>query len=517
MNLLNLLAVGTTHLRLAVVGAPASGKTYLLSDLIHALDTMGFTPQTLPLDYPYSSFGSFFHEVSDFTSDDALQRASFRGTEIYACRQENHYGALLRLPRSRRLAIEFVNIPGEVFQDGSSGHTKGAQQRLKLFFTLRRAISRAGRHFAVVTYTNPAGRARRIVEPEQLALAQLGRRHDTTPGALPTARAFNYMAWGEIYAELQEDQYVRQPKVDIVSGQHILDHFFDYLPDSVLLTVRDLWFNIGAADHLNYADYDALGVLRYFYFMEYCKQATDIILCDRLYTPAGKPDLAFNFDDMTETLGHYYILSEARHPNIYMAFRGADIIMAQPDTQAALAAAAQAHSDPRQRREAAYALFTRSLFARLAGQEGAGVDSDVAQRPTAIGSLLTDHLRTRLGRDTGHAFWRLLVMSTPRASLLHPSTWWPALRRRLRHAPDLTRPQEQIPIPRQVYFTATPIDDAFRVYTNDPQDATQFLHAEDDGSLRSFHIETDVKGRPHFCFGAFQLMTDILRNNSVEG
>lgn len=517
MNLLNLLAVGTTHLRLAVVGAPASGKTYLLSDLIHALDAMGFTPETLPLDYPYSSFGSFFHEVSAFTSDDALQRASFRGTEIYACRQENHYGALLSMPHSgRRLAIEFLNIPGEVFQDGSSTGTKGAQQRLKLFFTLRKAISRCARHFAVVTYTNPAGRAIRIVEPAQLTLAQLGLRHDTKPTQLPTARAFNYMDWGEIYAELEEDQYVRQEKVDIVSGQHILDHFFDYMPDSVLLAVRDLWLNIGAAGHLNYDDYDAHGVLRYFYFMEYCKQATDIILCDRLYTPAGSPSQAFNFDDMTETLGQYYMLPEARHPNIYMAFRGADAIMAQPDTQAALSAAARAHTDARQRHEAAYTLFTRSLFSRLAGQEGAGVDSDVAQRPTSIGSLLTDHLRTRLGRDTGHAFWRLLAMSAPHASLLHPSTWWPALRRTMVHVPALDRPQEGLPIPQQVYFTATPIDADFRVYANDPDDVTQFLHTETDGTLRSFHIETDVKGRPHFCFGALQLMTDVLRNNGVE-
>lgn len=322
------------------------------------------------------------------------------------------------------------------------------------------------------------------------------------------------MDWGEIYAELQEDQYVRQPKVDIISGAELLDHFFDYMPDSVLLTLRDQWSSIGPAAHLSYTDYDAHGVMRLFYFMEYCRQATDIILCDRLYTPAGSPDIAFNFDDMTETLGHYYTLHEARHPNVYLAFRGVDLIISQPDTQQALAATAHAQPDDQRRRTATYEQFVNALFARLAGHDAAGVDSDVAERPTAIGSRLTDHLRTRLGRDTGHAFWRLLAMSAPRFSLLHPSTWWAVMRRQMRHAPDLRRPLPQLPIPRQVYFTATPIDRDFRVYTNDPHDVTQFLHTEADGTLRSFHMETDVKGRPHFCFGTYQLMTDILSNNA---
>lgn len=517
MNLHNILTKGTTQLRLAVIGAPTSGKTYLLSDLIHALDIIGFEPETLPLDYPHSSFGSFFHDISAFTTDDTLQHASFRGTEIYACRQENHYGARLRHPNTRRrLDIEFLNIPGEVFQDGSQGDHKGAQHRLKLFFELRKAISRTGRRFAVATYTNPAGRARHIVEPLPEDAPTATNRHSTAPSQLPTARNYNYMEWGEIYAELAEDQYTRQPKVNIVSGRHIIDHFFDYLPDSVLLSIRDLWRNIGTPQRLDYADFDAHSVLRHFYFMEYCRQASDIILCDRLFTPADNTGTAFNYEDMTETLGHYYMLPGAHHPNIYMAFRGADIIMQQTATQTALAAAATANADPRQRRTAAYSLFTRSLFARLAGQDAEGVDTDAAERPTAIGSRLTDHLRTRLGRDTGHAFWRLLAMSEPHAEIRHPSTWWPALRRQLHHGPDLTRQQDTLPIPHHVYFTATPIDDDFRVYVNDPDDASQFLHTDTDGSLRSFHIETDVKGRRHFCFGTFQLMTDVLSNNAYS-
>lgn len=517
MNLHTHLAAGPTHLRLAVVGAPTSGKTYLLSDLIHALDLLGFNPETLPLDYPYSSFGSFFHEVSAFTSDDAHQRASFRGTAIYACRQENHYGARLRHPRGgRRLDIEFLNIPGEVFQDGSLGNTKGAQHRLKLFFTLRKAIRRTARHFDVVTYTNPAGRDVRIIEPHADSLRQLGLTHSSRPTQLPTARAFNYMEWGEIYAELHEDQYVRQEKVDVVSGQHILDHFFDFITDSVLLSIRDLWPDIGAPARLDFNDFSESGVMSFFYFMEYCRQATDIILCDRLFTPDGSPAPAFNFDDMAETLGHYYMLPGAHKPNIYMAFRGADLLMTQPLTQAALAVAARAETSPQRRHAAAYSLFLRSLFARLEGREAAGVDTDAAERPTAIGARLADHLRTRLGRDTGHAFWRLLAMSEPRAELLHPATWWTALRRYALRRPSLRRPQEGIAIPQQVYFTATPIDGDFRIYTNDPDDVTQFLHSDDAGRLRSFHIETDVKGRPHFCFGTLQLMTDVLTNNAYS-
>ena len=109
----------TRSIRIAVIGARASGKSYLLHDLIHAFRSMGYVPEELPLSYPHSSFGAFFYDAFN------VETGGMRGTESYACRPENHYGALLSLPSrwglrlSPSLDIDFLNIPGEVFDPNS--------------------------------------------------------------------------------------------------------------------------------------------------------------------------------------------------------------------------------------------------------------------------------------------------------------------------------------------------------------------------------------------------------------
>ena len=99
---------GVKKIKLAVIGTPSSGKSYLLSDLIHSFDDLGYQQETLPLSFPYQSFSSFFNEFH--------KTGFMQGTQPYACRQENHYGAMLS-DHHHQVDIEFLNIPGETFKE----------------------------------------------------------------------------------------------------------------------------------------------------------------------------------------------------------------------------------------------------------------------------------------------------------------------------------------------------------------------------------------------------------------
>ena len=115
------------QLSIAVIGAPSSGKSYLLFDLIHAFHVLGYRPQELPLNYHFSSFGTFFYDT--FNAD----TGGMRGTEVYASRPESHYGAHLTHPHGNSLWVNFLNIPGEAFRD---------LEAIENYFALKEKIER---------------------------------------------------------------------------------------------------------------------------------------------------------------------------------------------------------------------------------------------------------------------------------------------------------------------------------------------------------------------------------------
>lgn len=520
---------GTKHLRLAVVGAPSSGKTYLLSDLIHSLHAMGCEAEKLPLNYPYSSFGSFFYEVSNFRTDDSEQRRqqqTLRQTEAYACRPENHYGGILRLPGSQqRVAIDFVNIPGEVFNDNSSHDHQGAQNRLMYFFMLRDAIERLDDAFAVVAYENPAHRRVLIIEPSDKAIQTLGISLQVDyNGPRASLRQTNYMDWPQIYRELRDTKYERGKKQSI-TGRQLMQRFTEFMPDSFLCTLHALWNIVAARDHLDHADMEAHDVFRFFYFLLYCQQATDIIICDKLFLPDETEANMFNFDNMTQTISQYFRPDSTHRPNVYLAFRSADMLMRQVSTQQHLAALTQG-LPPHEGRNRAYQAFVDALSRRLAQSasaspsgrtEGGAIDSDFAERRTMTGSPIADHIRTRVGTNMGYGFWHLLMAAYPRPSISHPLGFLELLKRRIRHqVPPLKAYEQQRLLPPQTYFTATPVDEHLRIYHNDPDDPTQFIWHGSDDTLHSFHIEQARCGTRSFCFGSYQLMCDIFRLNGLD-
>lgn len=490
------MAILTKRLRWAIIGAPASGKTYLLSDLIQAFKVMGFEHQALPLDTPHSSFGAFFFETTD------KHDGGMRQTEKYACRPENHYGAVLHHPRSLYdIHIDFLNIPGEAFGNDAA--------HIDMYFKLKDAISAVGKGvFALTRYTNPAGRQRFILEPSQQQLTahsiQLPLR--VKPFCvMQESKRMNYIGSNAIYGELAYDEYRREKTVGI-TGRQLLDRFFEIEPDSVMMTLRLLWQYLFPA--LDYDDYFANDIFLFFYPLLYCQKATDIILCDKLYRPKTTGDHAigdsYPFHSLVAQVSNFIDHEDSIHPNVYMAFRGTDFILRSKEANY------KAHiaqlKDKANLRDDLYSLFLQALT------DGSGeyLDSDPQDGRTLTGMQLDKHLATRYGSDMANGFWHILVKSESNRLL---SRLWRNMRH-IRPIRDIYREHKPLPMPPHVYFTSTPIDADFNIYVNDPDDASKFIHHDPD-RIRSFHIETACNGVQSMCWGSYQLLADILYQNGL--
>lgn len=503
---------GTTSLRIAVVGAPQSGKTTLLHDLILALHQMGCSEKSATAESPHGSFATFASRASRFSPHS--HTLSLPPTASYACRPEDHYRTVIRIPRSfHRVAVDFLDIPHAVFDDSSSMHQRGSLDRMKLFLMLRGAIERQDELFSVVIYENSARQRMLLVEPSDKALLTLGITHSLRPAVERfVRRRVDYMDWPHIYRELEDAGFVRGKKKDI-TGRRLMQHLDCYLTDSLLSTLRMLWPVIASHDHLRLDDMDAHEVLRYFYILAYCQHATDIILCDRLFMPSDTEGPTYNFEDLTASLAQFITQQRRRPPRVYLAFTSADHLMRHAATRSHLSALVRC-KDFRQRHDTAYHAFCEALTASLQrpGEPHAGIDPDTSTRCTMMGTHLSDHLRTRVGATMSYGMWHLLRVSYPRTSALSLRSIFHTLQYRLRRQPS---PQEafvhQPLLPPQTYFTASPIDLDFRVYEALISDPTQFVYTAPDGRVQALHIALQNGATAPFCFGSFQLMSDLFR------
>lgn len=486
-------------LRWAIIGAPSSGKTYLLSDLIQAFDLMGFKQEPMPLTAPYSSFGAFFAEISG-------ANGQVSQTERYACRMEDRYNAVFAHPKhSMSVEVDFLNLPGETFLD---------PKRIGRFNILRKNIGDISNAiFIIETYTNPAGRERHVVRcNRKIAAAEEGvlfDRHDF------------YMNRAQLLNELKEDGYQLKDK-ESVNGHQLLKRFFDIEADSFYDTLVVNWTYLFPG--LSLAEYKAQNVIFYFYPLMYCTQATDIILCDKLFIPNGGTDSKskeYDLGKLIKIVGDFVARSTDHHPNAYLAFRGADFMLHNSEKlYRQYLVKLPEDVSPHRKRHDLYTLFCLSLINQLYGQTyetdanypvlADYADINGGNCGTLTGMDLATHLDTRFGRDLGYGFWNLLnqTQRTGLLSRINPFV------RKSRSIETIFNDPQRIKMPPHVYFTATPIDEEFCIYRNDPDDVSRFIH-ESNEKIRALHIEIATHGMKSMCWGSFQLLDDILTRNGI--
>lgn len=464
------------RLHIAVVGERASGKSYLLYDLIHAFGLLGYQPEQLPLRFPHSSFGTYFYDT--FNS----KTGGMRGTERYACRPDNHYGAWLSNGRmGRRIEVDFLNIPGEVFDLG--------EKRMSMFFHLRQLIERSGKGlFYLSVWRNPAGREIRLIVNRELNLAA-----GTAIRPSSQLRFGTYLNWDHLRSDIARGRY-KEVKRRPVSGHYLLSHLTELQTDSVLLTIEHCWRELTSFENLSLDDYRAHQVLFYFYPLVYCQHATDLVICDNLMQGS-------NVGDLAEHVALFMKEGRHRRPHVFLAFRGADQVLGHCSAQTTSLLRQDEMGDASSRNT-----LYEAMMGEVDCQMSRGADS--TQQPLPDGWDM--HIRQSLGDGVGQAFWHLLNASAQHGRLDMLLPW--------RDKPtDLYALSQRNgwKWPPHVYLTATPVDAAGRIYVNDPSDVTRFC-CDDGAGLRSFTAEVNSGRRCHLCLGSYQLLTDILLQNGIR-
>lgn len=496
----------TKRIKLAVIGTPSSGKSYLLSDIIHSFSLLGFKRGELPLSFPFSSFAGYFNDISD-------PNGCVGGTVTYACRQENHYGAMLYGGcDGQKVDIEFVNIPGEVFSTD--------QTSISTFFMLRDSIKRTAKGvFTVTTWQAFDGEKCYVVEPSDGVRQKNGlpvSDKSSTVAINESAYKMSYGEWPQIYSKLNRRQYQEVPgsRRD-VNGKYIINHFFELMPDSLMQTIKEAWPSfVNGNMKVTQEAFINNKLDRDFYFHMFCQDATDIIICDKLFsqgevTSEEEQAAAQNFSQMTQLINQFLEGNKAR-PNIYLAFRGADMMMDEEKVKQIKSQLKDYRED--ERNNAIYSYFLHDVCEYLGtqGNHPSPINPWIGLRPTEDADALTSdfvntdctaltgldikrHIESRLG-TMASGFWMLLNTVSDRN----------------RVNVEYNRPNK-LPIPPHVYFTSTPIDDSYDIYEADSENKNQrFVHKEGD-KVVSFN----VVGRP-LCFGTFQLCTDLLVQNGVN-
>lgn len=446
---------GSNDISIAVIGSPACGKSYLLFDLIHAFHVLGYVPKELPLKYPYSSFGTFFYDAFNANT------GGMRQTESYACRPENHYGVHLERRSGRSVWINFLNIPGETFND---------ENILKSFFKLKDKIDDNKKGvFWLANYQAPSGHEVKLIFPNK----DFRLMAEQSIGFDASRRHVDYMNWTQINAMLEDGDYKEQGTRQEVTGSYLLEHMSELQTDSIMLTLKTNW-SLLTLDTLDLTDYEA-NVFKHFYPLVFCQTATDLVICDKLTA-------AYNSGPLSDNIGNYLSNLKSHAPNIYLAFRETDLFLKGHESEFMMA---DAGTGDVARRNAVYSAFVQMLLPPLTGEaEGTWLDED-----------LIEHIKQSVGQGNRSAFGKLLNMSY--------------LRNNKKLAID-----EKKGLPPHVYFTATPIDNNFNIYDNDQSNVTRFI-LEDGVTAKSFVRETCNDMSRHMCFGALQLLIDILGQNKV--
>lgn len=476
------------RLRIAVIGTRASGKSYLLYDMIHAFTLLGYMPEELPLTYPHSSFGAYFYDT--FNSE----TGGMRGTESYACRPESHYGAYLSKHQyGQRLEVDFLNIPGEAFDPDS--------QRLNLFFDLLRLIERKKEGlFFLSEWKSPSGHLIKMIVPPDFNFNELTMLQPST-----LSRYGNYMNWQNIRYELRMGQYSETERKS-VTGKYVIQNLSEILTDSVLLTIEACWNQLTTLQKLSLSDCQANRVLHYFYPLVYTIQATDIIICDKL-TDEG------NTGRLSETMSALLEKKSSASPHVFLAFRCADLIWKGVNGQSQKDIA-QAIATNLSERNRVYDTFLDHVQTTLTGCESQLTVTRQDSGQSLTIQLDTDdwrrHVMQSVGDGVGHAFWHLL-------NTVSDDGFLKKVMQKINKQKtifELSNEPRNV-LPPHVYFTATPIDASCRVYVNDPHDVTRF-YCDEGNRLRSFVQEITKEPTQHMCFGSYQLLTDILYQNGIK-
>lgn len=519
---------------LGVVGIPGSGKTYLQSDIIMSFRNMGY------MDYDLERDGVMYKSFSDYKLHTERTGVVAR-TEIYALRPyENIYGLKLVKEGNDTLEICFADIPGEVFDSTS---VVNGIPNIQVYFEYRRSLMTCGRVFQVTTWRNDAQRELKIVEP--IITNEKEKNNFDARKTLEIEEKYvkeaykgnSYLNWEYLYSWLNQNHYNAVDSPKEISGKELLNHFFEYQPDSLMRSLAYKVASICPALNMDESDFSS-NYLMTFYFLQYCYTATDIVVCDKLLVPKNRTDkdgeVFAKYDTMIRKLADFITAKKPKQCNVYLAFRGVDFLIRKKAAKyKALCNKFLNESSDNNRRITLYSLFAYLLWnivgwfnpinditnlgnclsgAKKPSQEGNTNTDDTCD--ISIATLTEKYIDCECsgavinGADNNEPG----VMIDALKGVIRPHIGVGvanSFRHLLNAAYGYTRANT---MPPHIYFTCTPITQDLEIYENDPDsDNRRFVNHNKTGAEKYF----DEAGS-HFCFGSYQLCIDILSQHGQE-
>lgn len=467
-----LLGLTTPSMHLAIIGSQGAGKTLLLRDIIEALRKMGMkaTP------------AQRFTPITEFNPGD---EGKVGKTPIYAMRRTDIYDSTFD-NGSIKVNTTFVNVPGDIFDKKRLANTfKIFDNILKIkgkVFSLYEIKTVTGNHL-FISYKD-------INEYKNILPKQI--KSDTiNPGYYA-----NMLETLSFHGKLTSDTFGdgRIKHIKKISGEYIIEHYFDIDTDSVVNSLSD-YFKV----------YPIQGITAENYFTDYAKDlsfhlymkqfATDFIICDKLIRTDNinhginsKADISLS--TICEMLNMFLNEKQIYKKNMYLAFRAADVAI---DKECLMAKAAEwdrikdddsINICATRKSNFLYSLFCDSLYVNM-------------------GIILPDSITNQdFVRDNNvvnqncYNYLDILNKKTKDALISHIND---IIKNDL--LSGFMQMGNNIQNNKHIYFTATPIDSNGTIYLNN----AKALNIADFGD---FNINRSL------CFGSMQLAIDILKHHN---
>ncbi len=494
-----LLGKSCPTVRMALVGATTSGKTYLLQDIAAALQyRMGYDVTGVP----------GFMDFDDLRQRTSGPTGSIERSKMFACR--THFAVTLSLAGDDVCRFEFLDIPGECFVPSTLDVFKHIKNEL---------LRHEGANFEVRSWRRD-GQTQRTIHFSK----PVGSEAAVGESAEHAGGVERYRTDAEVAESLAAQGYTLDKAANrAVSGNYLINHFFEFVTDTALNAIVDAWDLIGPAVS------DAVGSeitreaienihLRNFYYLYFTYAATDVIFCDKCAMPLS--ERVVPVADSTSTTIFYDMLSgtlalvsdsQCSPKRWYLAFKGMDSIMPQ---QLYRALYTRCNGDA----DVVYSVFVLMLSRAIARRPlpevdaqslwqwlTSAVDSPNVDNPDLLKQDILEMVRRVT--DQEEAYFNspdtYVVNSTDHAG--RPNAIGDHIMARVYSFASSTHTREQgivgqaTALPPHVYFASTPIDTAFKIYGH--ASATLFK-----GATRPVE---------RLCFGSAQLIGDVLGASGV--
>lgn len=509
----------TKKIRLAVVGSTASGKTYLLTDVVGSLEKLGFKrDDRYANDHLQRDVYSLFEEVE---SNGAIGKSL-----VKACRQADVYLSRFTDRNDKGVLVEFIDVPGEVMVPDS----------LRLFRSLMKALMACREPIFTSTrwVNDETGQAvllvgvRRGIDSNG-PIGQL----DGWVGSAHLRQATHDSGYESLAA--REAHYKRlgfvPKKSKKVNGARLFRDFLDYDTDTVVQAIIHAWGELkvdsvlptdllqqggGSGKPLFAKNYK-----NHFFYHYFTFHATDIIVCDKCCTPQTAGEAPAPSDDifpvMMASLKSMTQYEDLPPKNWYLAVKGVDALMQEEPFRHVYELSGDYNL--------VYSHFTALLRQACLHHLW---DGDSAYRPpftsdatmmqwltgnrqldgqTDLVDLLSSHylqLGTGIGAllkgDTDYRMESTMPLADHLSSRF---AHFVQADHRLQN--DKGRDDEVmlLGMPRHVFFVATPIDVDLHICGHEPSSPTSF-----EGRAKYYNQRAD--------FGTLQLLTAIMTRHEMS-